>query len=74
MIKEDKAILSTFLEVFKSFQLRPLPEIVLKSDPKAKVSLSGLNEIFFNNICINKPSNPNALLVELKTLQATGFS
>ncbi|WP_419421498.1 GNAT family N-acetyltransferase (plasmid) [Legionella sp. D16C41] len=70
MKKEDNAILSTFIEVFHSFQLHPMPKISLQYDPKAKVALSGLNEIFFNNICINKPFNQEKLLLELKAIQA----
>lgn len=69
MQKEDKAILSTFVEVFKSFQLHSMPSISLQYDPKATVFLTGLNDLFFNSIYIKSPIEQEKLIVELKNIQ-----
>ncbi|MBA2710515.1 MAG: GNAT family N-acetyltransferase [Tatlockia sp.] len=69
MSQENKAILSTFIEVFKSFQQNSFPTISLQNDPKANIQLTGLNELFFNTICIRKPIDQQKLISELKNLQ-----
>lgn len=69
MQKEDQAILSTFVEIFKSFQLSSIPKISLQFDPEATIVLTGLNDIFFNSICIKTPIDQEKLLMELKNLQ-----
>lgn len=69
MKREDKAILSTFIEVFKSFQLHPMPTVSLQYDPKATVNITGVNELFFNSICIKNPTNQEKLITELRSVQ-----
>ncbi|MBA2656542.1 MAG: GNAT family N-acetyltransferase [Tatlockia sp.] len=69
MKKEDEIILSTFVEVFKSFQISPFTQPQLKYDPCAKVSISGLDEIFFNGIYIKSPGDQKKLVEELVALQ-----
>ncbi len=68
MNQENKAILSTFIEVFKSFRQNSIPTISLQNDQKAIIQLTGLNEIFFNNICIKKPVDQQKLISELKNI------
>lgn len=69
MQKEDQAILSTFVEIFKSFQQSSMPNISLQFDPEATIVLTGLNDVFFNSICIKTPLDQEKLLMELKNLQ-----
>ncbi len=65
----DNAILSTFLEVFKSFQLQPMPDISLQYDPTATIFLTGLKDLFFNAVCIKNPTDQEQLIIELQTIQ-----
>ena len=69
MHHKDKAILSTFLEVFKSFQLQPMPNITLQYDPAATIFLTGLNDLFFNYVCIKNPLDQEQLIIELNAIQ-----
>ncbi|MBA2650800.1 MAG: GNAT family N-acetyltransferase [Tatlockia sp.] len=69
MEKEDKAILSTFVEVFKSFQLDPIIQPSLKYDPTAVISIANLDELFFNGICIKNPLDQKKLIEELQDTQ-----
>lgn len=68
MLIEDEAILSTFLEFFQSFA-QPVVHKTLQTDPTARVNLTGLDDLFFNNVCLKKPTCKNQLIQELKDLQ-----
>lgn len=69
MQSENKAILSTFVEFFKSFQSKSTPKIILQSDPDAITVFTDINELFFNSICIKNPINQQELIVELKNVK-----
>lgn len=69
MEKEDKAILSTFVEVFKSFQADTITQPSLKYDPTAVISIANLDALFFNGIYINNPLDQKKLIEELQDLQ-----
>src|SRR3990167_5631226 len=71
MQKEDAAIISTFVETFKSFQLNQVIQPSLKYDPTATVVLTDLDEVFFNSICIKQPINDDKLIEELQAIQRT---
>lgn len=65
MIKtEDKAILSTLISLLESFKTQETKQ--LKFDPEAKISITGLNDFFFNNIWLKKPEDQDKLIEELK--------
>lgn len=69
MHKEDKAILSTFVEVFKSFRLDQIEQPQLTYDPTAQLIIANLNEVFFNSVCIKRPLSHDKLIGELQDLQ-----
>ncbi|KTD65450.1 GNAT family N-acetyltransferase [Legionella spiritensis] len=69
MEKEDKAILSTFVEVFKSFQTDTIIQPSLKYDPTAGISITNLDALFFNGIYIKNPLDQKKLIEELQNLQ-----
>lgn len=70
ILKEDRAILSTFIEVMKSFEVNADAHPGLKSDPGATVTIAGINEIFYNAIYLRHPENEKNLIEELKSLQS----
>lgn len=65
MKTEDKAILSTLIALFESFPMKALPP--LEQDPEAKLLITGLNDFFFNNLCLKKPKSQELLIDELKS-------
>lgn len=67
--KEDKAILSTFVEVFKSFQTDTITQPSLKYDPTAIISIANLDALFFNGIYIKNPLDQKKLIEELQNIQ-----
>lgn len=69
MEKEDKAILSTFAEVFKSFQTDTVIQPTLKYDPTADISIANVDALFFNGIYIKNPLDQKKLIEELQNLQ-----
>lgn len=69
MEKEDKAILSTFVEVFRSFQIDTIIQPSLKYDPTALISIANLDALFFNGIYIKNPLDQKKLIEELQDLQ-----
>jgi len=68
MTLEDKAILSTFIETFKSFQLGEIKQPLLSYDPNARVIFADVNEPFFNSLCIKHPTDNVNLIEELQDL------
>src|ERR1044072_66353 len=69
MQKKDEAILSTFVEVFKSFQLNDRAQPLLTYDPSATIVITDVNEICFNSVCIKNPLSNERLIEELEELQ-----
>ncbi len=53
MQKEDAAIISTFVETFKSYQLNQIIQPSLKYDPTATVVLTDLDEVFLIAFALN---------------------
>jgi GNAT superfamily N-acetyltransferase len=66
MQREDKAILSTFAETFKSFQSSQITQPLFKYDPDATVIMNGVNEILFNSVCIKNPLDQEKLIKEFQ--------
>ncbi|MDQ5920622.1 MAG: hypothetical protein QG673_678 [Pseudomonadota bacterium] len=62
---EDQAILSTFVEMFKSYLIEPVDQPQLQYDPDATVFMSCLNDIFFNGVCIKNPIDEERLVEEI---------
>lgn len=69
MLKADRAILSTFAEVLKSFKINKDAHPGLKSDPGASIDITGINEILYNAVYLGHPENEKNLIEELKSLQ-----
>lgn len=65
MQTEDKIILSGMVSLFESFGVKTMKP--LECDPEARVLITGLNDFFFNNICLKRPKNQDKLIEELKT-------
>lgn len=66
---KNPAILSLFVDVFKSFKIDAIIEPTLKYDPTAIVSIADLDELFLNNIYIKNPLNQKKLIEELESVQ-----
>lgn len=69
MKKEDKAVLSTLIEMFKSFQANYPLQPRFQYDPMATVSITGLNSHLYNSIFIKRPTDQLKLLDELRSFQ-----
>ncbi|MBP9742158.1 MAG: GNAT family N-acetyltransferase [Burkholderiales bacterium] len=65
---EDQAIRSTFVEMFRSYQIIPVTQPNLRYDPQAITFITQLNEIYFNGICLKQPLDNLNLIEELKEL------
>lgn len=66
---EDRAILSTFKEVFKSYKINSCKQPAVHSDPDATVIITDINEIFYNSICLMQPEHQEELIEGLKAVQ-----
>lgn len=65
MQTEDKAILSTVISLFESFETQGMKS--LEYDPEARILITGLKDFFFNNIFLKKPKDQDKLIEELKS-------
>jgi len=70
MLIENKAILSTFMEVIASFNMHEHQQFSLQSDPEARVCISGINEVFYNSICIKNPQNIAQFIEEIQSIHS----
>lgn len=61
---QNRVILSTMLEVFQSFKLKP--SVHFSEDPMAQSYISGWDAFFFNNIVIKRPKDSEKLVAEIK--------
>lgn len=69
MKNEDQAIISTFKNVFKSFNTDAIIQPTLTYDPSATVAITNLDGLFFNAIYIKNPLDQKKLIGELQVLQ-----
>lgn len=61
---EDKIILSTLTAFLESFAMQEVK--TLAHDPQAQIFITGFNDFFFNNICLNNPTDQDKLIEEIK--------
>lgn len=66
MLLEDKAVLSTFFAVIKSFKEdHTNGEMILDSDPTASSAITHLDAVLFNSVGIKQPVDNSKLIAEL---------
>ena len=66
MQKIDRAVLSTFIEFFKSLQISEFASYhALKHDPDAKIVITGFDEKIYNSIFLKHPHDIDSLVDEL---------